>query len=407
MAEVGCTGVAAYTRGLLVGGMPQSAYISRVVLENYKSIRRCDVSLDSITFLVGPNGAGKSNFVEALRFLSYAVGTSLEQALASRSGFRTVLYRGAEPGASVTFELHFRLDEFRNGRYFLALQSDPTGSVTVAREECGLFTAGRKDWFKVANGVVTSSEQLTPAASAEKLYLVNASGLPVFEPVYRALSSIVVYNPMPEEIQGFHLERGFRYLDRKGTGLAEAVHSLEKSHPEQMIRVSEYLRRINPSVVKIDAGLVDSNYTLRFELSERTGVVQSFPSQNMSDGTLRALAILIALFQINDRYPLTLIGLEEPAAGVHPAAAGVLFDALIEGSRSRQVVVTSHSPDLLDREDLPEHALKAVVMDQGETIIGEVEAAGKSAIREHLFTAGELLRMDQLRPEGASERAGS
>jgi predicted ATPase len=43
--------------------------ISRVILRNYKSIRQCDVSLGSITFLVGPNGAGKSNFVEALRFL--------------------------------------------------------------------------------------------------------------------------------------------------------------------------------------------------------------------------------------------------------------------------------------------------------------------------------------------------
>src|SRR5580704_16890578 len=52
--------------------------ISRVILRNYKSIRQYDVSLSSITFLVGPNGVGKSNFVEALRFLSYGLSSSLE-----------------------------------------------------------------------------------------------------------------------------------------------------------------------------------------------------------------------------------------------------------------------------------------------------------------------------------------
>lgn len=75
--------------------------ISRVVLRNYKSIRDCDVPR-AITFLVGPNGAGKSNFVEALRFLSYGLSSSLEQALDDRSGFRSILHRGAGRGAPIS-----------------------------------------------------------------------------------------------------------------------------------------------------------------------------------------------------------------------------------------------------------------------------------------------------------------
>ena len=63
-------------------------------------------------------------------------------------------------------------------------------------------------------------------------------------------------------------------------------------------------------------------------------------------------------------------------------------------------MVTSHSPDLLDRDDIPEDAIRAVAMCEGRTIIGRVDDAGRSVLKERLYTAGELMRMDQLRPEG-------
>lgn len=47
--------------------------ITRVMLHNYKSIVWCDVALDKLHFLLGANGAGKSNFLDALRFVQYAV----------------------------------------------------------------------------------------------------------------------------------------------------------------------------------------------------------------------------------------------------------------------------------------------------------------------------------------------
>jgi len=54
--------------------MNDAVLISRVVLKNYKSIAACSVPLRSLVFLVGPNGSGKSNFMDALRFVSEALG---------------------------------------------------------------------------------------------------------------------------------------------------------------------------------------------------------------------------------------------------------------------------------------------------------------------------------------------
>lgn len=380
--------------------MPDRTKISRVVVRNYKSLEDCDVSLGAITFLVGPNGAGKSNFLEALRFLSFALNNSLEQAFNARSGFRSVMRRGAGPAAKISFQVFFGLDDDKTGNYLVEMGAPKDGPVLVSKEECCVTSGGHDDWFKVESGVVTSNQGVTPAASAEKLYLVNASGLPAFESVYRALSSFAVYNPVPDEMRGFKSEKRYRNLDRSGSALAETVFQLKRTAPERLARVIEYLRRINPSVFDIESVSVDANFNLRFELERGNAAREEFPSQNISDGTLRSLAVLVALFQKSDRYPLSLIGLEEPEAGLHPAAAGVLFDSLMEASHLGQVVVTSHSPDLLDRDDIPEDAIRAVAMCEGRTIIGRVDDAGRSVLKERLYTAGELMRMDQLRPEG-------
>jgi predicted ATPase len=86
---------------------------------------------------------------------------------------------------------------------------------------------------------------------------------------------------------------------------------------------------------------------------------------------------------------------------LHPAAAGVLLDALRDASERRQVIVTSHSPDLLDRHDFKLPDLRAVRSIDGETVIGELDQAGALALREDLYTPGELLRTDQLLPARA------
>src|SRR5437667_10684563 len=114
--------------------MSRNHSISRVVLRNYKSIRHCDVPLGPITFLVGPNGAGKSNFVEALRFLSYGLSTSLEQALDNRSGFRSIVHRGADSGSGISFEVFFRLGD-KTGNYRVEIAALQDGPVAGTRDE--------------------------------------------------------------------------------------------------------------------------------------------------------------------------------------------------------------------------------------------------------------------------------
>jgi hypothetical protein len=63
------------------------------------------------------------------------------------------------------------------------------------------------------------------------------------------------------------------------------------------------------------------------------------------------------------------------------------------------VIVTSHSPDLLDHQDLPLDSIFAVLAENGKTEIAHLDQPGRSALRDHLYTAGELLRLNQLQPD--------
>ena len=93
-----------------------------------------------------------------------------------------------------------------------------------------------------------------------------------------------------------------------------------------------------------------------------------------------------------------LVGVEEPEIALHPAAAGVLLDALREAADKTQIIITSHSPDLLDDKDLDPESILAVEARDGITVIADIDEAGRSAVRDRLYTTGELLRIDQLQP---------
>lgn len=47
--------------------MRDPKFLTRIAIQDYRSIGTCDVSPKQFTVLVGPNGAGKSNFLDALR----------------------------------------------------------------------------------------------------------------------------------------------------------------------------------------------------------------------------------------------------------------------------------------------------------------------------------------------------
>ena len=122
----------------------------------------------------------------------------------------------------------------------------------------------------------------------------------------------------------------------------------------------------------------------------------AFDSVSMSDGTLRVLGILLAVYQVS---PPTLIAIEEPEATIHPAALDVLVDILKDGSHRAQILITTHSPDILDNKNIEDNEILVVESTKGKTTIAPMTPSSRDMVRKHLYTPGELLRSGELQPD--------
>lgn len=381
--------------------------IRRVTLKNYRSIAECSVELGALTFLVGPNGSGKSNFLDSLRLVSDSLQTTLDHALRDRGGVHEVRRRSAGHPTHFSIGLEF-LYGASAGSYSFTLGARKGGAYSVQSEECRLVVGdvgGGQHHYVVKDGLVTSSEPVTPPVSRDRLYLVAAAGLPVFRPVYDGLANMGFYNLVPDRIRQLQSSDAGLLLHRDGSNIASVVARMERNHPKDKAIIEDYLSRVAPGVLGVDHESVGPMETLAFKQKVAGSALPwRFPASNMSDGTLRALGVLVALFQANDDADGTagqsLVGIEEPEAALHPAAAGVLRDSLVDASGRKQVIVTSHSPELLDDPSLHFDSLLAVDASDGKTRIGHLDEAGRFALQESLYTAGELLRLNQLVPAG-------
>ncbi|MBK1837837.1 AAA family ATPase [Azospirillum sp. YIM B02556] len=382
-----------------------SPFIRHVAIRNYKSIAACRLNLGPLTFLVGPNGAGKSNFLDALRFVADALRSSLDHALRDRGTIKEVRRRSGGHPNHFALRFGFELPNGQTGHYAFRVGAKPAGAYEVQDEECfihALDALGPSHYFRVQSGkLVESSVTPMPAVIADRLYLVSASGIPEFRPVYDALSSIEVYNLNPREIAAMQRPDPGDLLRRDGSNAASVLHQLS---PNVREAIRDNLSRIVPGIADAEAKTLGSQETIEFrQIVRGQPHPWRFLAGAMSDGTLRAFGILLAVFQAASsragNNPPLLIGLEEPEVALHPAAAGVLLSALREGARHCQIIVTSHSPDLLDNPDIPIDSLLAVENHEGLTCIGPIDEASKQMLRDHLFTPGELLRQRQLSPD--------
>ena len=380
------------------------AFLLDVAIENYKSISNCRVTLRPLTVLVGRNGSGKSNFLDALRFVTDALITSLDHAIRSRGGIDDVRRRSTGHPRNFGVRLDVQLSKATSLRYGFEITARSGGAFAVKRETAelrnhlGIVTAS---FYRGEEQVTSKTHRNLPPVLADRLYLVNASGLPEFRPAYDALIAMGFYNLDPEAMREPQTPDAGEILHHDGGNVASVVARLAAQQPDTMKRITSYLSKIVPSVEDVQRVTLGKRETLHF-LQKIQGARHPwrFYASSMSDGTLRALGALVAVTQVIDgSQSVRLVGIEEPETALHPAAAGGLMDALREGTRHTQVVITTHSTDLLDQIQVDQDGLLVVVSNDGNTEIAPADPASIATIRDHLYSAGELLRVDQLEPD--------
>ena len=366
---------------------PGCRSISRVRLKNYKSIAECDVRLGPLTILVGPNGSGKSNFLDALALLSRAVATTPAEAIDERGGLREILRR--VPDQTDTFSI--------------SVEEPVWGRLPDQRVDASYsFEIGPPERRGLRSfEVVTESCELRWGGQVWR-FLAVASVQQAFAPLFVGLSEMRFYNFEPEVMRRPQAPTTGAVLGRAGEIPGDVLGALSSENLSYKRRIDEYLRAVVPGVSSIERYHAGKYVTVALRARAGSG------REEVDSALIRC-----------PMGPSAPLGYSPPSSspgsweacsasrnrgtGKRPAPSGGRCPLRCphQASEHVQVLATSQSADLLDRDDLDSSIIHPVAMHDGLTLIGDVDAASREIAGKKLFTLGELMRGNQLAPQPA------
>ncbi|MBL8753128.1 MAG: AAA family ATPase [Planctomycetes bacterium] len=370
----------------------------RLTIKNFRSIATAEVDLGSFTVVVGPNGSGKSNFVDALVFLR-DLGNDAEAAVAGRGGIGSVVRRGtkkretmlrlvlaASAAAAVHTGLQHEVTIAAGKGEAWAIRSE---SIAERAGDTTMLSLGRtEDLFDYRSEGEAGRGGVSEHASA----MVFARQRKLIATRYRGpLRGVYRYRLDPAAMRQPQPATGLGRLSESGANIASACRSLSD---EAKAAVVATMQKVVPGLVGIRPIAVGRHDFLEFD--QRHGAITvTFTASDVSEGALRVLGVVVAAAQLQKN---ELLILEEPEANVHPGAAALVFDVLREAARRGSVLVTTHSPELLDAAE--DEQILVCNQRDGVTRIGPLDSAQRDLVREGLFRLADLMRSEPLRIEG-------
>ncbi len=403
-------------------------HIEELRLAGYRAFENARLQLDDLTVLVGRNGAGKSTLIDALEFVRDALSDSLANALDRRGGILALLHHGSRKAKELSVALRLRLspEALREVRNRTGLPLTPHALDEGALVTYGFRIAPKSGGlgFDVKTEVAYSHEQGFARTTGKSMHFHGGYGpipygvvapsrdalaLPFIaehDTLYRALldalkTSVRAYTLSPEAIRAEPPISGASILSRSGSNAGDVLHYIERNR-SAAAWIAKHLSAIAPGIVKVRsdtaAGRRLIHFHQRFGKSKTSGTV--FDVRDMSDGTLRCLAILLALRQ---QPAPTLVCIEEIEDSVHPAALGVLLDAIAASTSRCQVLLTSHSPEALSHPAITPERVRVVEWNAGRSQVFQLSQGAKE-MSQPPRSVGKLLRTNALFTARDSER---
>lgn len=372
--------------------------IKHVRITNFKSLSDVSVDLEPVTVLIGRSGVGKSNFFDALRFLRDCVKSfNADSASSNQGGWPRITPATANDPVSISFLVRFAgpglVEEYE---YLVVFQRQRRGGLQLMEERLSL--GGRMLFHRNAGKWVQAPPVInSPPPTSPTLMLGAVTGVREISRAHSLLGNGPAFYAFPDDV----LLRSASNQAQPQTGLTEKGENFLQmlvaididpqawDHQQEMVAA---LRQLNPSIKSVELTMPGRE---RIVVShEVAGRLLPLELTYESEGFRRLLAHLIALYQTP---PKQVLFFEEPEKGIHPGALAVLaeeFKSCPSAGRG-QIVLTSHSPELLDHFE-PEQ-LRVVEMENYKTNIGPVAPEQVEAIREKLLHPGELITVDMAR----------
>jgi predicted ATPase len=382
----------------------KSSPITKIIIKRFRSFPTATLAFDNPLFVVGRNGSGKSNLSDVFSFVSEAMSSPLQAVFDRRGGIGAVRNRSSgqqsfPPNLGLAFEFG-PINGIEGGRFAFEVKALPNYGYRIVQEQCLVRTKdGTRSWFDRTDKWKSNIEGLTPALEPSALAMPLVGGDERFAPIFRVLGAMRVYSIQPAKLREMQDPDSGVALKPDGSNAASVLQELTLRGEGASATKAE-INRILESIVPATNAVSPKKHgnKLSMSFSQEWGVKKklTFDAFNMSDGTLRSLGLIMAVFQKPS--PSVLV-IEEPEATIHPGALGAVLDLIRKAAKTMQVVVTTHSPELLDAKWITDANLRIVDWQEGASHLLRPSEATREAMRQHLMGAGELLRSNALHAE--------
>ncbi|HRJ61751.1 MAG TPA: AAA family ATPase [Azospirillaceae bacterium] len=315
--------------------------LTKFRVAGFRSIRDATVELTPATILIGPNGVGKSNLLWALEMVRMLAFESLQRFVSERGGAAYLLHYGPRNTIALELELEFN-GQGGDNAYEATLAYTEDNNLFFLKERAGYRPLGAAEWTWCDLGAghresrlkEKSADDATARTVRWRLRRIN------FYHFHDTSRRSALRTPS-------YADTSADYLRSDGSNLPIYLMALmnaqDKGGQAAWRRIEGALRQVAPFIRELKP--VEDRTGVRLEWIDDRG--ETFGPAHLSDGTLRALALISALAQPQDSLPL-LSSIDEPELGLHPAGLGVLCGLISSVAARRQVIVSTQSPVVLD-----------------------------------------------------------
>lgn len=354
--------------------------LKRIRIAGWKSIKDQTIDLTPLNVVIGANGAGKSNLLSLFKLLDELSSTRLRAYVGQNGYADSLLHYGSRQTPVAELELTFSVSAGEL-TYFARLGVAARGALIFLGEHIEVLETGSLEPRRVDLGAGHPETNLIQAIEG---------GNSIAKTAWRLLLSCRLFHfhdtsdtsgaRMPCYIEGNHS------LSPDADNLASMLYLYRERHPQAFRRITATARQIIPDFEgfvleprQLNEHQVLLNWTHK-------GRDYEFGPHQLSDGSLRFIALATLLLQPEEKLP-TLIALDEPELGLHPAALEVLAGMAKATSSRAQLLFGTQSPALLDHFE-PEN----VIVVNSRTGASEFQRLDAESLKEWLvdYTLGEI-----------------
>ena len=319
----------------------RSLRFTRLSLRNWRNFTRLDAKLQRRMFLIGPNAAGKSNLLDCFRFLSetVSVGGGFEAAVTRRGGVTMLRSLAARRYPAVTLEVTLGNEASpREWEYQLTFKQDNQRRPLIEKEV-----------VRRRGQVIRERPDDEDGSDPERLRQTHLEQVNVnkeFRGVAEFLATVRYMHIVPQLVREPERSVG-RVNDPFGGDFLELIaRTNKKTRESRLRRIVAALRIAVPQLQDLEfysdvRGV--PHLRGKYQHWRPQGAWQT--EEHFSDGTLRLLGLLWAATE-----PSGPLLLEEPELSLHPEVVRNIpqMFARLQRRTGRQIVVSSHSPDILN-----------------------------------------------------------